>query len=85
MRSPSWWGCGGGAGTCHCPRRGTPLLLDEEPALLLTLGALGLAGGGWTGWVWKDEEGPGPFSVLRLKMTEEGELPLNQECLGAQQ
>ena len=35
--------------------------------------------------MWKDEEGQGPFSVLILKMTEDGELPLNQKCLGAQQ
>ena len=33
-----------GTGTHHCPRHGTPLLLDEEPALLLTLGAPGLVG-----------------------------------------
>ena len=45
----------------------------------------GPGGSAGLGGVWKDEEGPGPFSVLRLKMTEAGELPLNQECLGAQQ
>ena len=41
--------------------------------------------GRWTRGLWKDEEGLEPFSVLRLKMTEAGELPLNQERLGAQQ
>lgn len=61
------------------------MFLEDEPALLLTLWAPRLVGGGCTGGVWKGEEGPGPYSVLRLKMTEEGALPLNQKRLGAQQ